>query len=61
LFEQHDVAAYEPPEMRQGKAAVRVLEQIGTPAARRVLAEAARGAAEFWLTEEARAALARTR
>ncbi|HEY7154504.1 MAG TPA: WD40 repeat domain-containing protein [Gemmataceae bacterium] len=46
-------------EKLRGVRALRVLEQIGTPEARRVLEVLSRGAGGFVRTEEARAALAR--
>lgn len=44
------------PERLRGLRSVEVLETIGTPAASRVLAELSGGAADAWLTREARAA-----
>jgi hypothetical protein len=46
-------------ERLQAVRAVEVLERIGTPEARRVLAALAQGAAGHWLTAEAREALDR--
>jgi hypothetical protein len=59
LFERHNMAENEPPQLRRGRAAVLVLEQIDTAAARAVLEETARGPADALLTEEARRALRR--
>ena len=47
------------PEMRQALRAVGVLETIGTPPARQLLEELARGAAEARQTHEAKASLRR--
>ena len=47
------------PELLQALRAVAVLEDIGTPKARRLLQELANGAPEARLTREARASLRR--
>jgi WD40 repeat protein len=48
-----------PPERLRQLRALEVLEQIGTPAARHLLEVLASGAADAWLTGEARAVLRR--
>jgi WD40 repeat protein len=48
-----------PPEQLQTLRGVEVLERIGTPAARTHLEALANGAAGAWVTEQARAAVAR--
>jgi hypothetical protein len=50
-----------PPEALRNTRAVQVLEQIGTPNARKVLERLARGAAEARLTRDVRRALGRLR
>jgi hypothetical protein len=47
------------PETARGVRAVEVLERVGTPQAREVLRDLAKGAPSAWLTREARAALTR--
>jgi WD40 repeat protein len=46
-------------EVRRGVRAVEVLERVGSPAARQILADLKRGSPEVLLTREAKAALAR--
>src|SRR5262249_50694600 len=59
LFDEHHIADHLPRDLRRAAGGVRVLELLGTPEARRVLEEAARGPAGAWLTEEAKEALRR--
>jgi hypothetical protein len=47
------------PEALRGLRVLQVLEQVGSPEARQVLAALARGRPEDWLTREARGALER--
>ncbi len=58
LLEKHDRGSVNPEWVRLLRA-LEVLEQIGTPQARRVLAGLAKGAEESRLTREAKACLAR--
>lgn len=58
LLDQLEGAARSPDRLRQTRA-LEVLEHLGTPAARDLLRDLARGAAEASLTREARASLAR--
>jgi RNA polymerase sigma factor (sigma-70 family) len=60
FLDEFDPATLKPDSLRQMRA-VELLEGIGTPAAREVLAELAKGAAEAPLTQEAAAALERLR
>jgi WD40 repeat protein len=59
LFEEHRLAEYFSPELYEASAGVRVLELLGTDAARQILQEYARGPQGAWLTYEAAEALRR--
>jgi RNA polymerase sigma factor (sigma-70 family) len=60
LLDKQAAAARHPsPERRRGLRALEILELVGTDDARRLLATLASGAPGAWLTEEARASLAR--
>lgn len=58
-FEQKLINLYNTPERSRDLKAVRVLEEIGTPEAQRVLEKLSKGAAGVSLTNEAKAALDR--
>lgn len=58
LIEQIEVRSLSEPDLRQVRA-LHVLEQIGSPSARRLLGKLARGAPEALLTRDALAALNR--
>jgi WD40 repeat protein len=58
LLEQIEQSSKTPDQLRAARA-VEMLEQIGTPAARAVLEELARGAADDYQTREAKTALKR--
>jgi HEAT repeat protein len=60
FLSQFDPATLKPDRLRQLRA-VELLEGIGTPAARDLLSELAKGAAEAPLTRDATAALERLR
>ena len=60
ILETHKVQRlHPPPGQRRLSRAVEVLEQIGNPGARRLLADLARGAPEATFTRDARGALDR--
>ena len=61
LFKEHHLTDTLSPDMRRAALGIRVLEQLGTDAARSVLEDVANGPKGAWLTEEAGAALRRSR
>jgi WD40 repeat protein len=60
LYEQHRLGDL-TPEMRRAAGAIRVLELLGTDAARKILEDVSHGPNGAWLTEESNAALRRWR